>query len=111
MNIHEVIESFLERIEEAPKEMLKLNGVLQLDIRGEETVSYQFKLSQGNLDWAKGTPFVPTCTIQVSAQDFIKLIEGSMNSSYGLMTGKIRVSGDFSLVMQLQKILQQHQKT
>jgi putative sterol carrier protein len=45
------------------------------------------------------------CTIKLSLDDLESLIAGDLNPTMAFMTGKIKVEGDMSVAMALQKII------
>ena len=45
----------------------------------------------------------PTVTMKITSSDFILLATGKMDGMKAFMTGKLKVKGDMSLVMKLQK--------
>lgn len=45
------------------------------------------------------------CTVAVSLVDFIAIAEGRLNSQMAFMTGKLSVSGDMGIALQLGPIL------
>lgn len=45
------------------------------------------------------------CTIRVSTDNLIKLLTGKLNPMTGVMTGKLKVSGDMAVAMKLGKLL------
>lgn len=45
------------------------------------------------------------CTIKLSLEDLQSLIAGDLNPTMAFMTGKLKVEGDMSVAMALQKII------
>lgn len=45
----------------------------------------------------------PKATMKISTGDFVKLATGKMDGMKAFMTGKLKVKGDMSLVMKMQK--------
>lgn len=45
------------------------------------------------------------CVINVSQDNFVKVIKGEMNPTMAFMTGKIKLDGDMSMAMKLQSLL------
>ncbi len=54
------------------------------------------QVSEGNED--------ADCTIQVSQEDFIRLVKGELNPMGAVMSGKIKIDGDMSVAMKLQTL-------
>ncbi|WP_270725297.1 SCP2 sterol-binding domain-containing protein [Shimia sp. Alg240-R146] len=45
------------------------------------------------------------CTIKITQDNLVKLLTGKLNPMTGVMTGKLKVSGDMSVAMKLGKLL------
>ncbi len=45
------------------------------------------------------------CTIRISTGNLVKLLTGKLNPMSGVMTGKLKVSGDMGVAMKLGKLL------
>jgi putative sterol carrier protein len=45
------------------------------------------------------------CTIIVTPENFLALVDGSLNPMTAFMSGKIKVKGDMSIAMKLQSLL------
>ena len=45
------------------------------------------------------------CTIRISDENLVKLLTGKLNPMTGVMTGKLKVSGDMGVAMKLGKLL------
>ena len=45
------------------------------------------------------------CTIRISRDNLVKLLLGKLNPMTGVMTGKLKVSGDMAVAMKLGKLL------
>jgi NAD(P)-dependent dehydrogenase (short-subunit alcohol dehydrogenase family)/putative sterol carrier protein len=81
----------------------KQKGIAVLDF-GEPAV--QMDLTNGTMKVAKSKDDFtdkPTATMSIKSSDFILLATGKMDGMKAFMTGKLKVKGDMSLVMKLQK--------
>ncbi|WP_284165238.1 SCP2 sterol-binding domain-containing protein [Frigidibacter sp. SD6-1] len=45
------------------------------------------------------------CTLKISEDNLVKLLTGKLNPMVGVMTGKLKVSGDLTVAMGLAKLL------
>ncbi|WP_412176200.1 SCP2 sterol-binding domain-containing protein [Lentibacter sp. XHP0401] len=45
------------------------------------------------------------CTLKISKENLGKLLTGKLNAMTGVMTGKLKVSGDMGVAMRLAKLL------
>ena len=45
------------------------------------------------------------CTIRMSLENFLKLVEGDLNPTMAFMMGKLKVDGDMGLAMKLSKLM------
>ncbi|MBM3502431.1 MAG: SCP2 sterol-binding domain-containing protein [Alphaproteobacteria bacterium] len=45
------------------------------------------------------------CTIRISLENFLKLVEGDLNPTMAFMMGKLKVDGDMGLAMKLSKLM------
>ncbi|SHJ85711.1 Putative sterol carrier protein [Shimia gijangensis] len=45
------------------------------------------------------------CTIKISEDNLVKLLTGKLNPMTGVMTGKLKVSGDMGVAMKLGQLL------
>jgi len=98
------LDKVLGKIEGALKSHAgKHSGVVVLDF-GEPAV--EMDLSSGSMKVAKSAKDLtgkPKATMKISSDDFVKLATGKMDGMKAFMTGKLKVKGDMSLVMKMQK--------
>lgn len=45
------------------------------------------------------------CTVTISAEDFMAMLQGKLDGQMAFMTGKLKISGDMSLAMKLGNLL------
>ena len=46
-----------------------------------------------------------SCTLTMSSDDFIKMFKGELNSMQAFMTGKLKIQGDMSQALKLEKLM------
>ena len=90
----EEITALLQRgVDHAP-----LKGSLKFDC-GEDGVVVLENNTATNLDRATD------CTIKISRPNLTKLVKGQLNPMTGVMTGKLKVSGDARIALKLGELL------
>ena len=89
----------------ALQQMEKLSGVIKMVVTGEdgEDWSVAFKLGPGEI------PAEPTTTITLTAADAAALQSGELDPMTAFMSGRMQVTGDMTLMMQMQAIQMQAQ--
>ncbi|SDM62848.1 SCP2 sterol-binding domain-containing protein [Bacillus sp. OK048] len=102
----------MERIEEIfnqnPGPINGFNAVVQYDVYGEEKGTYQHFFKNGNLTIKKGVETTPTCTMQLSYDNFKKFVLGKQSGTMALLTGRVRVLGNLSTAMRIETILRRY---
>ena|SRR5579875_2952187 len=88
-----------------PSRMSGLTAVYQFNLTGEDPGVYQIILKEHSAAAVEGTPEVPQCTLELTASDFKDMLQGRLNGTLALMSGKLRVKGDVSLAMRLKSVL------
>ena len=87
----------------ALSELEKLQGLLRMVVTGAESGDWSvaMKLGPGEI------PSEPTTTVTVSAEDAAAMASGELDPMAAFMSGRIRVEGDMTLMMQMQAIQMQ----
>ncbi|MDF2788034.1 MAG: sterol-binding protein [Neobacillus sp.] len=106
------LEDLMERIEEIfnqnPVIIKGFDAVVQYDVHGEETGTYQHYFKDGKLTIKKGIETAPTCTMQLSYDNFKKFLLGKQSGTMALLTGRVRVLGNLSTAMRIETILRRY---
>jgi len=87
----------------ALSEMEKLDGLIRMVVTGGEggDWSVAFKLGPGAI------PPEPTTSVRITAEDALALQKGELDPMAAFMGGKMQVTGDMTLMMQMQAIQMQ----
>jgi putative sterol carrier protein len=88
-------------------ELFILNGVYQFNLN--ESRKYQFDFREGKVEMIEGTEKHPDCTLELSDENVLKMIEGNFNTTLAYMTGKLKVRGDLGSALKLQSALEKYQ--
>jgi putative sterol carrier protein len=100
-------------------EKFERNAAQNTDAATQPNAVYQFNITgdgggEWNLDCTKGktgdfvstgTHDSPGATITVSAEDWLGMVNGSLNPMQAFMSGKIKIDGDMTLAMSLQQVM------
>ncbi|EEG78098.1 SCP2 sterol-binding domain-containing protein [Dethiobacter alkaliphilus] len=108
MDVTDFLPQVMEILDEISDDLTDMNAVFQLELKNTQTETYQLKITAGKSKWAEGTPFAATCTIKISVKDFRDLMQGKMNPTVALLTGKVKIQGDRKQLQKLQSILKKH---
>jgi putative sterol carrier protein len=87
----------------ALEQMRQLDGVIRMAVSGGEGGDWKvdFKLGPGAI------PAEPTTTITVLAEDAAAMERGELDPMQAFMSGRMQVTGDMALMMQMQAIQMQ----
>jgi putative sterol carrier protein len=95
----EFFETLESRVDEAKTAGMTATYLFDVDGAGKWTVD----VNGGKINVTEGGDDAD-CTISVSKDDFERLIRRELNPTSAYMTGKLKVKGDMSAAMKLQKL-------
>jgi putative sterol carrier protein len=81
-----------------------VNGSILLDLTGEGGGKWVIKISDGDYKVVEGGIESPTTTLTMSAENFLGMVNGTVNAMAAFMQGKIKLQGDMGLAMRFQTI-------
>jgi putative sterol carrier protein len=95
----EFFETLESRVDESKTAGMTATYLFEVDGAGTWLVD----VNDGNLKVTEGGNQADT-TISVSEENFAQMIGGDLNPTTAYMTGKLKVKGDMSAAMKLQKL-------
>lgn len=102
----------MERIEEIfnenPGPIKGFEAIVQYDIHGDATGTYQHYFHDGKLTIKEGVEDTPTVTMLLSYDNFKKFLLGKQSGTMALLTGKVKVKGDISTGLKIESILRKY---
>jgi putative sterol carrier protein len=81
-----------------------VDGTIMFDLTGEGGGKWTIKIADGACDWSEGGIESPTTTLIMSTEDFVGMVNGTVNAMAAFMQGKIKLQGDMGLAMKFQTI-------
>ena len=82
-----------------------VNASYVFDLTGEDGGQWTLDLTKPGGEVKQGAIEDANLTVTMSASDFVKLVEGSLNPQMAFMSGKLKIKGDMPLALKLQQIL------
>lgn len=79
---------------------------IQVDIIGEGEGAFYIELLDGKLHVEPYEYYDRDVKLIATAENFLKIANGSMNSVFAYTTGKLKVEGDLSKAMELQNMIE-----
>ncbi|WP_295217798.1 SCP2 sterol-binding domain-containing protein [Ruminococcus sp.] len=79
---------------------------IQVNIVGEGEGAFYIELLDGKLYVEPYEYYDRDVKLIATAEDFLKIADGSMNSVFAYTTGKLKVEGDLGKAMELQKMIE-----
>jgi putative sterol carrier protein len=81
-----------------------LDVVYQFDLGGAQSGQYQLLVKNGTCVVKEGTHADPHVTISMTGEDCIKVLNGQLNGAVMAMSGRLQISGDLGVAMQLKSL-------
>ena len=90
-----------------PDRAQSVNKVIQCDFTGAEEGAWNMTIAHGAFSYAQGIAENPNATVTVDSQDWLKLLRGELNPMTAVISGKLKIKGDMTLLAQFQTWFQQ----
>lgn len=90
-----------DRLREALPKLARLGAVVRFDLGADGAWLVDARSGTPVLDGEDGADADPACTIKITADNLIKLMDGRLDPMLGYTLGKIKVSGSMGVAMKL----------
>jgi len=81
-----------------------LDAVYQFDLRGEQGGQYILTIREGSCQVAEGLHADPHVVLSMAGEDCLKILKGQLSGPAVAMSGRLKISGDIGLAMQLKAL-------
>ena len=81
-----------------------LDAVYQFDLSGAQGGQYFLTIREGACQVAEGMHADPQVVLSMAGEDCIKIMKGQLNGPAAAMSGRLKISGDIGLAMQLREL-------
>lgn len=100
------LEQALKRLSgSAQAEKLKgMDATILFDIKGSDGGLWTVDIDDGAVSLEEGQTGSPDVTVEAKAEDLLALLNGDLNPMAAFMRGRLKVKGDMSIAMQIQKL-------
>ena len=85
-----------------PERARGVNAVIQFKLSGEDGGDWYVTIKGGACTVAEGVSDAAQATIMMDAKDYVALATGKLGGMKAFLSGKIKTSGDFSLLQRMQ---------
>ncbi|MGE7271120.1 SCP2 sterol-binding domain-containing protein [Brevibacillus panacihumi] len=109
MSVEQTIANLLEKINSNPHGIEGMTAVYHFQLSGADGGTYQVKIENSQATYTKEATEEAGCTLELSDENFIKLVHGKLNPTTAFMMGKLKIKGAMGLSLTLQTILQTYQ--
>ena len=107
MAIIRTVQQYLDTIQERfrPEAARGFKGVFQMNLSGPGAATFHLIIDGATLTLGQGVHRSPTTTLTASADDYVKLVNGTLSGERAVLTRRLKVSGDLQAAMALDKII------
>jgi putative sterol carrier protein len=81
-----------------------LDAVYQFDLSGAQGGQYILTIQEGVCQVAEGMHANPHVVLSMAGEDCIKILKGQLSGTAVAMSGRLKISGDIGLAMQLKAL-------
>jgi putative sterol carrier protein len=81
-----------------------LDAVYQFDLSGAQGGQYILTIREGTCQIAEGLHADPHVVLSMAGEDCIKVLKGQLSGTAVAMSGRLKISGDIGLAMQLKAL-------
>jgi putative sterol carrier protein len=100
--INDVLHALPDKLDKQAAE--DLDAVYQFDLQGDQGGQYHLLVKNGICVVKDGVHTDPHVTLSMTGEDCIKVLNGQLSGMSMAMSGRLQVTGDIGLAMQLKSL-------
>ncbi|MGD9030267.1 MAG: SCP2 sterol-binding domain-containing protein [Anaerolineae bacterium] len=81
-----------------------MDATILFDVSGAQGGRWTITIQDGQAHIEEGSTGSATLTVQAASKDLLAMFKGQLNPMAAFMRGRLKVKGDMSMAMQLQKL-------
>ncbi len=85
-----------------PDRASTVNKTIQFDFTGAEPGTWRLTIANGTISYAQEAAENPDATVIVDSEDWLKLLRGELNPMSAVLSGKLKIKGEMTLMAQFQ---------
>ncbi len=101
--VEKIFQKMEQKLLERKEKLTDVGALVKFDISGPDGGIWIVDLNNETLGVREGDDDA-NCTFTASDDNFVKLIKREMKPETAILTGKVKISGDFMLAMQLSEL-------
>lgn len=98
-------EKIAKKLADKPELSKQVNATYEFNITGDNGGVWTVDLTKEPGAVSAGSTGAAKCIVTAASPDFLKIISGQMNAQMAFMSGKLKIKGDMSLALKLQKVI------
>jgi putative sterol carrier protein len=80
------------------------NATINFDLSGDQGGKWWVKIADATATTGKGEAESPNLTLLADANDFVRIISGTLDPTAAFMQGKLKIKGDMGLAIKFQSL-------
>jgi putative sterol carrier protein len=81
-----------------------INAIFQFELAGDGGGTYHVTVNDGTFAVAEGAAPSPSATLKITADNYVKMVNGQLNGAMAFMKGLLKVTGNVLLAQKMQAI-------
>jgi putative sterol carrier protein len=87
-----------------PAAAVGVAAIIQFELTGDGGGTWHAVIADGACEVAAGAHPEPTLVVLASAENWLKVVSGSLDPQMAFLTGRLKVRGDMGLAMRLRAL-------